>query len=105
MKGKFSTYDVRARRKAARDGFFWIVLTLGLLAIGGILAWFLGRDPVMKLNADTGPTYSGECLGLTIADEGCLRNSLCPPNHQAAGNPAPLLTIANPCPSLPEPGR
>lgn len=45
--------ELRARRKAIRDGLVWIVLGLGVLAMGWIYpAWFLGRDPVTQRDTD-----------------------------------------------------
>lgn len=43
----------RARRKAIRDGLLWIILNVGVLAMGWIYpAWFLGRDPITQRDRD-----------------------------------------------------
>lgn len=45
--------EVRARRKAIRDGLVWIILSVGVLAMGWIYpAWFLGRDPIRQRDTD-----------------------------------------------------
>jgi hypothetical protein len=44
---------LRARRKALLDGIFWMVFSLGALAMGWLYpAWFLGRDPTMQSDWD-----------------------------------------------------
>ena len=36
-----------------RDGIFWMLLSLGILAVGWLYpAWFLGRDPIMQRDTD-----------------------------------------------------
>lgn len=45
--------EVRAHRKAIRDGLLWIILSVGVLAIGWIYpAWFLGRDAITQRDTD-----------------------------------------------------
>ncbi|HWX19505.1 MAG TPA: zinc ribbon domain-containing protein [Candidatus Binatia bacterium] len=45
--------ELRTRRGALRDGILWLVLSLGVLAIGWLYpAWFFGRDPIMRHDPD-----------------------------------------------------
>jgi len=52
--------ELRARRRALRDGMLWLVLSLGVLAMGWLYpAWFFGRDPIMRHDPDprVGPAF------------------------------------------------
>jgi hypothetical protein len=45
--------ELRVRRVAIRGGIFWIVSSLGVLALGWIFpAWFLASDPITQRDSD-----------------------------------------------------
>jgi hypothetical protein len=45
--------ELRARRRALRDALLWMVLSVGVLAMGWLYpAWFFGRDPIMQRDTD-----------------------------------------------------
>jgi hypothetical protein len=58
--GVLTPTELRGRRKAFLGGVIWVVLSLGVLAMGWLYpVWFLGHDPIMQRDPDTrlGPAF------------------------------------------------